>query len=240
MNRNQCLCIIIKYRKMKKLLLLAILPLLFISCKNDKDNNVSAVTLNAQVIGSNNTYQITDVSNSAIYATEDSTVAVVSAQGLISSVRCGETTVKVVDGSDVQLIKVSVTPIYKFPEIPDIQIGKTSLSDIESFAKTLNGATLTTTLQSGEMNMQYSISSSTSLVSSYDFILSNNVLNGYCILLNKANIKISDILGYYEERYQCSSQGSNCLKIKNNYGETFYLYYGTLNDYYQIMNNLDT
>lgn len=179
----------------KSFLLLTIVSLLAASCKKD-DAKISEITLNAQVIGSNNTFQITDAEEGATFKTEDVNVATVSDKGLISAVRCGETNIDVTEGSATRTVKVTVTPVYNLCKWQSFKTMDASKEQTDAFVKEVTGGagTLSNNI------LTYQVTDSKSAVSAYEFRYWNDKLSEYRVHF-KTTTTPEDIIKFISERY---------------------------------------
>lgn len=119
------------------LLTLFTIPLLFVGCSSDDDDNSIKLEQDKFVMNYSDTKQINATSKSEIvYSTESEYVAKVSDSGMITAGRVGETNILLTNGENSKNVSVTVEPKYDlFPE----PIGKVKLGDLKTSIKTAFG-----------------------------------------------------------------------------------------------------
>ena len=95
---------------------------LFAACSKDDGNDFNITSSKSVELTSQKTSQIVCTDSKAMYASEDEYVATVSATGVITGKRIGETYIDVNGGKS---IKVSVTPVYTQFAEPKLLFGAT-------------------------------------------------------------------------------------------------------------------
>ena len=202
----------------KSFLLLACLLLVFASCSDD-DDKVSEIVLNAQNIGTNNSYQITDAETGAAYYSENACIASVSDKGLVSAMFCGETNIVITEKNSTRKLKVIVKPVLDFAMIPSFKVADCTLATMTSFLKSIGGGTFTETIEetkasAGGTILTYKMTSSTSKVSHYTSSIENSILDRgiisgdtrvtYKIYLNKKLVSETELKQFVQERFEVS------------------------------------
>jgi hypothetical protein len=172
---------------MKKSLLFICILAVIASCK--KDDNLT-INQNEVTLHHDSTFKLT-ANYACTYSTVDSTVAKVAADGTVTGVLVGSTTILVKAIGQLATCKVTVTPVSNLYKEPYLIFGSTVASVKSYEQRDLLSETTTMLFYSGE--------NSNTLMVLYSF--ENGKLESSLVMLNNSALVAEALTTYMKERY---------------------------------------